>query len=127
MRKSRGLSLIELIMFIVVLSIFATTSMGAFMTILKLNTKPGSILTASQLANARMNLILLQRKINGIASLADPCSSGSLAACAGIASFASSGGYVITSSITALSGGTRTATVSVTGTNYATIIEEFSQ
>ena len=120
MRKHQGLTLIELIVFIVVVGVVISGSMRAFNTILFYSNKPAQRLTASQLADARMNLIVLQRRVNGLAGMSDPCSSGSLAACTGLSNFAANGGrplsnegYVVSSSITAISGGARTATVIV--------------
>ena len=129
MRHHAGQTLIELVVFIVVIGIVVAGSMRAFQTVLFYSSQPAHILTASQLADARMNLIIQQRHepndTTGFTNLTDPCASGSLAACTGINTFATSKGYTISSSISAISGGVRTATVTVSGTGSATVVTRF--
>lgn len=127
MKKQRGLTLIELVAFIVVTSIIVVGVLTAFKTVLLYSNTPGRAVTASLLADARMNLIMQQRLLNGFSSLTDPCASGSLAACTGLNSFATSNGYSVSSTISAASGGVRTATVTVTGKGNATVIARFVQ
>ena len=127
MRHQRGLTLIELVVFIVIVGILVSGALTGFTTILRYSNRPGYLLTATQLADARMNLILQQRRVGGFSSLSDPCSSGSLAACTGLNTFATAGGYVVSSSISAVSGGTRTANVTVTGTGSAQVVARFVQ
>ena len=127
MRRYAGQTLIELIVFIVVMGIVISGSMLALQTVLLNSAKPAQILTASQLADARMNLIIQQRRINGFLAVSDPCSSGALAACAGLNTFATNNGYVVSSSISAAVNGVITATVTVNGTASANIVARFVQ
>ncbi|MDA9271824.1 prepilin-type N-terminal cleavage/methylation domain-containing protein [bacterium] len=127
MRHYTGQTLIELLVFIVVMGIVIAGSMRAFQTVLFNSSKPAYILTANQLADARMNLIIQQRHITGLTTLTDPCSSGALAACAGLSTFATNKGYTVLSSISAMSSGIRTATVTVSGKGDATVIVRFAQ
>ena len=127
MRTYQGQTLIELVVFIVIIGIVLAASITTFQTVLRYNNKSGNILTASQLANARMNIIIQQRRINGFNNISDPCSSGSLAACSGLNTFATNNGYVVASTISAISGGARTVTVTVSGTGSATNIVRFVQ
>ncbi len=127
MKNQQGISLIELVMFIVLIGIIVTGSFSAFDLILTDSSQPGRILAAGQLAKARMNLILQQRLVNGFTNITDPCVSGSPAACSGLAAFASAHGFVVSSSIPAAVGGVRTATVTVSGAGSATVIMRFVQ
>ena len=127
MRKDQGFTLIEVVIFIVILGVIMAATLRMFKSVLIYTSRPGYMLTASQLADARMNLILLQRKVNGFTSIVDPCSSGSLAACTTINTFATNNGYVISSSIPNAVNGVRTATVTVSGTGDATVMMRFVQ
>lgn len=127
MKYQQGMSLIEIIVFIIVIGILGTTTAMVFKNVLLSSNNPGYDLTASQLARARMALILLNRKVNGFTNMVDPCNSGSLAACTQLSTFATAGGYQITSSISAISNGVRTATVTVTGSGHATSVMRFVQ
>jgi len=128
MSKQRGFTLIEMIVFILVLAITASASLLAYTNILAKSNQPGKILAASQLAHARMAIILQQRLVNGFASITDPCTAGvPPAACTGLAAFATSGGYVVTSSIPAAAGGVQTATITITGSGNSTVVMRFVQ
>lgn len=134
LKKYHGQTLIELIIFIVIMGIVITGSMTVFRTVLLKSNQPGYILTAAQLANARMDLIIQKRHqpddTNGFINLSDPCSSGSLDACAALNTFATSRGYVVTSTpnpITTAVDGSKTVTVTVTGTGNATSSIRFVQ
>jgi Tfp pilus assembly protein PilE len=134
MRQQKGQTLIELILFIVIISIALTGSMHVFRTVLLYGGRIGHLLTASQLAEARMNLIIQKRHepddVTGFANLSDPCSSGSLAACTTLNAFASANGYTVTSSpnpITAAADGSKTVTVTVSGAGDATSSVRFVQ
>lgn len=127
MKRDAGQTLIELIVFIVVIGIVVAGSMRAFQTVLLNSSKPAYILTAGQLADARMNLIILQRHVTGFTNLTDPCSSGSLAACADLIAFANAHDYVVESEILPITTGTRTATVTVSGKSHAKVIVSFAE
>ncbi|MDP3704838.1 MAG: prepilin-type N-terminal cleavage/methylation domain-containing protein [Legionellaceae bacterium] len=126
-KKYQGQTLIELTVFIVILGIVLTGILQALQTVLFYSGQPGHILTASQLADARMNIIIQQRRIQGVTSMSDPCLTGSLNACTSINGFATTNGYVVSSSIPAAVNGVRTATVTVSGTGNATLIARFVQ
>lgn len=121
MRKCAGQTLIDLVVFIVVMGIVISGSMLAFQTVLLNSAKPAQMLTASQLAAARMNLIIQQRRVNGFALISDPCSSGSLAVCTGLS------GYVVSSSLDTSVSGVVTATVTVSGKGSARVMTRFVQ
>ncbi len=115
MKKHQGQTLIELAIFIVIIGIVLAAAVSIFQTVLKYSNHPGSILTASQLADARMNLIIQQRRVNGFSLISDPCSSGSLNACAGLNAFASANGYTVSSLLSSVVNGVQTVTVSGKG------------
>lgn len=127
MIKQQGMTLIEIIMFIIIISIVTVGSLLAFSTVLTNSNGPSQIMTAAQLAQARMELIVQQRNINGFSSIQDPCSAGSPPACTALAAFASAKGFTVSSSIPAAVGGIRTATVTVTGTEGAMVVMRFMQ
>ena len=126
-RVYQGQTLIELLVFIVVIGIVLAASISTFQTVLRYNNRPGTILVASQLADARMNIIIQHRRVNGFSNISDPCSSGSMAACAGLNTFAMNGGYVVSSTISAVSNGAQTVTVTVNGAGNATNVVRFVQ
>jgi len=125
--KQQGVTFIELIVFIIIIGIITAGSMMAFKTVLRYSNRAGRILVASQLADARMNLIIQQRRVNGFSLISDPCSTGSPAACAGLNTFATSYGYVVSSTLSTVVSGVQTVTVTVTGTAGATNIVRFVQ
>ncbi len=134
MKQLKGQTIVELILFIVIISIVLTGSMHVFRTVLSHSGQTAYLLTASQLANARMDLIIQSRHepddTTGFTNLADPCNSGSLAACTTLNTFATANGYTITSSpstITAAADGSKTVTVTVTGKGDATTSIRFVQ
>ena len=128
MRETRGQTLIEFIVFIVVIGIVMTGIIASFNTVLLYSVQPGRTLVASLLADARMNLITQSRHLASFKNMTDPCSSGSLAACAGLKTFADNAGYVVSSAFSSGNSSSTnflTATVSVTGTGRATNIVRF--
>lgn len=126
MKRQLGFTLIEVIIFIIVLSIVATGLFVSFNTVLALSANPGKNLAASQLAKARMSIILQNRLVNGFSSITDPCSSGSPPApCSILATFATNNNLFVSSSIGAVSGGIQTVQVSVTGSGTATLTMRF--
>lgn len=128
MKKQHGLSLIEIVIFIVILGITLVSTLKMFKSVLIYNSRPGDLLMASQLADARMNLIILERRRpTSLDSMFDPCSSGTLAVCTSLASFATSKGFTVTSSIPAAVNGVRTATVTVSGKADAKVEMRFVQ
>lgn len=124
--KQQGVTLIELILFIVIISIAMVSLILSFSTVLGRIVEPGQRLVASELADARMNLILLQRHVYGFNNISDPCDT-SPAACAALTSFATGAGYVVSSSITNPESNIALVTVTVSGTASATDVLEFTQ
>lgn len=81
-RVCTGVTLVELIAFLVVVSIGAVALLGAYRNILPRAPTPAQITQASLLAQERMALILGERAAKGYASLnLDPCASSVLAFC----------------------------------------------
>ncbi len=111
-----GFSLIEVIVFIVVLGVLVAGLAVAFSSSLKNAPVAGSLDLAAELAQQRMELILAQRRAAGYAAFADPCP--------GPAICTPPTGYSVTSSIVAGYGTDPTnykvITVNVSGTSAIT-------
>ncbi len=124
LQRQLGFSLIELIIFILVMSILTTALFAVFSAALRGPAQASSSTQAMQLAVERMELILPQRKILGFAAFtdpgADPCKMGSAQlACTGIPA-----GFTVTSTIAPdWAGDTnyKVVTVSVSGTATASL------
>lgn len=71
----RGVTLIELIAFIVIMGISVTALLSMYRAVLPRGTTPAQITLATQLAQERMELLLGQRDASGYSTvvLADPC------------------------------------------------------
>jgi len=74
--RQRGLTLIEVIVFIVIMGIAAIALLSMFRAVLPHGVTPGQITLATELAQERMELILGQRAANGYSPLLDPCAGG---------------------------------------------------
>ena len=99
MKKNRGITLIEVIIFIVIIGFVISSIFVAFNTTLQKTSTVNPQTTAIELANARMEIILGQRRMNGFTTLSDPCVSSPPAVCtipAGIT------GFTVTSTISTL-------------------------
>ena len=74
----RGVSLIELIAFIVIIGISVTALLSMYRAVLPRGATPSEITLATQLAQERMELILGQRFVDGYSTvgLNDPCVGG---------------------------------------------------
>ncbi|WP_133129849.1 prepilin-type N-terminal cleavage/methylation domain-containing protein [Legionella yabuuchiae] len=128
MKVNSGFTLIEIILYIVVLSIVGSGLLIAFNAALVTGENPGKTLAASQLAKARMNIILQQRLVNGFNNISDPCATDPApGACAPLATFATNNNLIVASSIPPATGGVRTATVTVSGAGNATVTMRFVQ
>ena len=125
--KARGFSLIELIVFIAIISIIAIGSMVAFKNILNQSSETGQNLQASQLAAARMNIIIMYRLINGFSAITDPCEVGSLAACSALNNFATQNGFTHIPTPILSETGFKTATITITGSGNATTSVRFAE
>jgi Tfp pilus assembly protein PilV len=78
----RGVSLIELIAFIVIMGISVTALLSMYRAVLPRGATPEEITLATQLAQERMELILGQRIVDGYSTvvLNDPCVGGPIPA-----------------------------------------------
>ena len=116
--RARGFSLIELVIFIVIVSIMGVALLASFSVTTRSSPDAGQMTQATQLAQERMELILAQRRAAGFAAVVDPCTFGTPpAACTPPA------GYTVTAAIAPnWSGDTnyRVITVTVAGTMAAT-------
>jgi prepilin-type N-terminal cleavage/methylation domain-containing protein len=74
----RGLTLIEVIVFIVIMGISAVALLSMYRAVMPRGSTPAQITVATQLAQERMELLLGQRAIYGYSTavLTDPCVSG---------------------------------------------------
>ena len=115
-RQGDGFSLIEVIVFIVILGVLAAGLVVAFSSPLRNSPEAGRLDLAAELAQQRMELILAQRRATGFAGFTDPCP--------GPAICTPPTGYTVTSSIVSGYGGDPTnykvVTVSVSGTSAIT-------
>lgn len=114
------MTLIEVIIFILVVGVMSTGALTVFTTVLKNSNRPNYLIKANLLASARMNLIIQQRMVNGYANINDPCSSGVLAVCTSL----NTTGYTVNSSFVPDASGT-TATVIVSGAGDSTLTMRF--
>lgn len=99
--KQRGFTLIELIVFIVVVSVLSTALTSAFVNALKDAPHAVAVSTVAELAQERMELILNQRRKMTFAAFTsavfDPCTSATpstLAPCTGVPT-----GFSVTSAL----------------------------
>ena len=77
-RAQRGVTLIELIAFIVIMGIAVVALLSMYRAVMPRSTTPAQITLATQLAQERMELLLGQRAIYGYSTtvLTDPCVGG---------------------------------------------------
>lgn len=94
LRRARGFSLIEAIVFIVVTGVMAAALAVAFGGTLRGSPQAGELDRMAELTQQRMELILAQRRAAGFAAFADPCAPGP-----GPAACAVPGGYTVTAGI----------------------------
>ena len=113
---SRGFSLIEAIVFIVVVGLMAAALAVSFAGPLRGSPKAGELDRMAELTQQRMELILAQRRAAGFAAFTDPCP--------GPAACTVPAGYTVTSSIATGWGGDpasyKVVTVAVTGPTLST-------
>lgn len=115
---ARGFTLIELIIFIVIVSIMGVALLSAFSTSLRGTPAAGQVTQATQLAQERMELVMAQRRAVGFATFTDPCVPGP-----GPAACTPPAGYAVAVVIAGNWNGDtnyRVITVNVTGTSSAT-------
>ncbi len=77
MKKQQGVSLVELVIFIAVLSVAVAGITLVLTTVLLQSPITGQISEALSLAQGRMEVVLGERQLTGYAGLSDPCASGS--------------------------------------------------
>ena len=117
MSKQKGFTLIELVLFIVVIAITATAMTTAFQNILAKLPNTNRNTVAIELGQGRMEFILGQRYINGFSNYSDLCMGGSPpAVCLTLP------GYTVSSSITGSN--PQTVTVTVSGSGSAVITSQ---
>lgn len=112
-QEKTGFSLIELIIFIVVLSIAVSAIFSAFSVALQKSPTANYQTTVIELAQGRMELILGQKRLKGFVSFTDPCPGAS--ACTLPAALSA---YSISASISAttIGGDSNYEIISVTAT-----------
>lgn len=86
--RSRGVTLIELVAFIVVVGVIVAGVIGGLVNTVKVSTTPKQLTEASQLAQERLELIRARKDVLGFAAFVpvagDPCGAGAgPPACAG--------------------------------------------
>lgn len=77
----RGVTLIELVVFIVIMGISVTALLSMYRAVLPHGATPAAITLATHLAQERMELILGQRDAGGYSPLVDPCAASAAAVC----------------------------------------------
>jgi prepilin-type N-terminal cleavage/methylation domain-containing protein len=94
--QQKGFSLIEMVIFIVVIGIVASTLLIGLNQAARYSGIPRSNLEASFLANARMQIILMNRNLNGYTSLSDPCTATpALNICTPLSTYATTNGLIV--------------------------------
>ena len=71
--RQLGVSLVEVIIFTVIVAVLAAGLFGAFANSMRGAPQAGQTDTAAEIAQLRMELILAQRRAVGFAAFADPC------------------------------------------------------
>ena len=74
--RQLGVSLVEVIIFIVIVAVLAAGLFGAFANSMRGAPQAGQTDSAAEIAQLRMELILAQRRAVGFATFADPCVPG---------------------------------------------------
>lgn len=74
--RLKGISLVELIIFIVIVAVLAAGLFGVFASSLRGAPQGGKTDSSAEIAQQRMELILAQRRAVGFAAFADPCIPG---------------------------------------------------
>ena len=73
LKAGRGFTLIEIVIFIVIVGIAAVALLMTFGQTMPRSPLPAQLTVAGQLAQERMELILGRRSVVGFAGLSDPC------------------------------------------------------
>ena len=122
MFQQKGISLIELIVFILVMGLIVTTILIGMDRVLTGVGIPRAVETASQLSLARMDIILAARESTGFESLVDPCSSAAPPeVCTALSQFAQTEGININTTIANDGSNYKLITVAASGKASATL------
>lgn len=125
MNKQKGLSLIELIVFIAILGVAFSASNLAYLNLLGKSATPGQNLKAAQLVMSYMTLINVHRQETAPATPADPCQANSIpTACQSLLDYASTEGITLTPTFST-SNNQMTITVTASGNGVATVKARF--
>ena len=121
--KQQGFTLIEVVAFILVIGIIASGLLVGMNQALTHITRPTSIAQASFLANARLQIILMNRAFNGYTTLDDPCTTTpALAICTPLSTYATAHNFTVNTP-TFSGSNPKIITIQITGagnaTNYA--------
>lgn len=123
--KQQGFSLIELVTFILVIGIIASGLLVGLNQSLRYSDTPRQLSQASFLANARMQIIFMNRAINGYSLLDDPCTTTpDLAICTPLSTYASANNLTVNAP-TISGSNPKTVSINVTGSGNATINASF--
>lgn len=117
--RQAGVTLVELVAFIVIVALLTTGLIAAFTSAMRDTPKSGEITQVLQLAQERMELIVAYKKSQGFAALVDPCTLASPPA-----QCSSPTGYSVSvPAFTAWNGSTafKVITVNVTGLQTTTL------
>ncbi len=74
--KWDGFTLIELVVFIVIIGVAAVGLLTSMRSLLPRTVTPATLTKAAEIAQARMELILAQRDVDGFSNFTDPCAGG---------------------------------------------------
>lgn len=119
--KQQGFSIIELVIFIIIIGILSNSLLLGLNQAVLYSGIPRNTPQASFLANARMQIILMNRAINGYSSLSDPCtSSPGLAICVPLSNYATANNFSVATP-TISGSNPKTVTINVTGAGNAII------
>lgn len=119
--EQQGFTLIEVVAFILVIGIIASGLLAGMNQALIRTTKPTSNVQASFLANARMQIILMNRELNGYTTLSDPCTTTpALAICTPLSTYATSKNFTVNTP-TFTGSNPKIIRISITGAGNATI------
>jgi type II secretory pathway pseudopilin PulG len=120
-QKQYGFSIIELITFIVTIGIIVSGLLIGINQAQRYSGIPRTTPQASFLANARMQIILMNRDINGYTALNDPCTvTPDLDICTVLSDYALANNFIV-STPTISGSNPKTITINITGAGNAMI------
>ena len=115
-KRETGFTFIEIVAFILVIGIIAVAMLTGLNQSQRYINQPDQILMSQYLANARMQIIMMNRAVNGYSSLTDPCTTTpALAICTPLSTYAADNGMSVATP--AISGSNpKLISITVTGT-----------